>query len=127
MSGPEKHFPATNHVGLGNVNGGLAFRETAKAKGHWSSGHGGKVVAASSAREGNLSTEVTPDRGRLDPVTRIWRKPVLACRKSLSNPQFGGERWRATGVAEVRSTWRHVWEENAQRPAGRSAEADEVA
>lgn len=118
-------FPG--QIGLGGVNGDLAFRETAKAKRQRCSGHGGKVVAASTAREGNLSTEVTPDRGKLGLVTRARKKPVLACQKSLSNPQFGGGGWRATGVTEARSKQRSVREENARHPADRFAEADEVA
>jgi hypothetical protein len=64
-------------MGLGSVNGGLALRETARAKGQWSSGRDGKVVVVSTAREGHLSMKGTPDRGSLGSVTGTRRKPIL--------------------------------------------------
>jgi len=67
-------------IGLGGVNGGLALRETARAKGQWSSGRDGKVVAVSAAREGHLSMKGTPDRGSLGSVTGTRRKPILVRR-----------------------------------------------
>jgi len=77
VSGPEKRFPA---MGPGGVNGGLALRETARAKRQRSPGGDGKVTAAGSARGGHLSMEGTLDQGSLGPVTRTWGKLILAGR-----------------------------------------------
>jgi len=71
--------------------------------------------------------EGTPDRGSLGPVTRAWRKPILAGRGISFERKLRGESWQATGVSEARSTRSSDWEENAHRPAERSAEADLVA
>jgi len=124
VSGPEKRFPA---MGPGGVNGGLALRETARAKRQWSPSGDGKVTATGSARGGHLSIEGALDQGSLGPVTRTWGKLILAGRGISSGRKLGGESWQATGVSEARSIRRRGWEDNAQRPADRSAEADLVA
>jgi len=68
------------------------------------------------------------DQGSLGPVTRTRGKLILAGRGISSEPRgIGGESWQATGASEVRSIRSSDWEDNAHRPAERSAEADLVA
>lgn len=111
----------------GNVNGGLALRETARAKRQWNPGSDGKVMAAGSAREGHLPMEGIPDQGNLGSVTRTLETLILAGCGILSEPSAPGANGSVTGVSEARSYRSSDWEDNAHRPAGRSAEADLVA
>lgn len=78
-------------MGLGDVNGGLALRETARVKRSWSPDHGGKAVVVGLARGEILSMKGVPDQGSSGPVTGAGVNLVLVGRVNFSEVTRGGK------------------------------------